>query len=367
MNTAMPLPKGFTTIARQHMDVFYSAFTLGLVLLSAFPTMAVSDEQISENEAAATQQIVQMIEAGVHAEAKNGLAHRDAHPKAHGCVQAEFRVLPKLSKELQVGIFAEPRVFPAWIRYSNGSGKIQADKVGDARGMAIKLMGVELSASNTLDFLMINHPVFLVRNAADYVEFQKAVSADIPSQFFFPGWNPFNFRLHEFGIVNAIQNKKVANPLDTRYWSTTPYLFGTNTMKFSARPCGANSLFAETSTPDFLRENMSKQLAQGQGCFDFLVQLRSHPLKMPIEDPTIEWDEKDAPFFSVARITIPSQKFDSPEQQAQCENLSFTPRHTIQDHQPIGGINRVRQTVYETVSRVRHEINGTMRLEPTGF
>jgi hypothetical protein len=228
-------------------------------------------------------------------------------------------------------------------------------------------MGVELSASNTLDFLMINHPVFLVRNAADYVEFQKAVSADIPSQFFFPGWNPFNFRLHEFGIVNAIQNKKVANPLDTRYWSTTPYLFGTNTMKFSARPCGANSLFTETSTPDFLRENMSKQLAQGQGCFDFLVQLRSHPLKMPIEDPTIEWDEKDAPFFSVARITIPSQKFDSPEQQAQCENLSFTPRHTIQDHQPIGGINRVRQTVYETVSRVRHEINGTMRLEPTGF
>ena len=138
-------------------------------------------------------------------------------------------------------------------------------------------------------------------------------------------------------------------------------------MKFSARPCDSASSFIETASPDFLRDNMRKQLSQGQACFDFLVQLRTHPLKMPIEDPTIEWDEKDAPFFPVARITIPSQKFDSPEQQAQCENLSFTPRHTIQDHQPMGGINRVRQTVYETVSRIRHEINGKIRLEPTGF
>jgi hypothetical protein len=341
---------------------------LSLVLMSALlPTSASSNEEVPANEDEATQQIVRMIEESVRAEAKNGLARRGAHAKAHGCVQAEFRVLDNLPEGVRVGIFREPRAYPAWIRYSNAFGKMQDDSVGDARGMAIKLMGVEQSESGTQDFVMINHPVFLVRNAADYVEFQKALSEDSPVQFFFPGLNPFNFRLHEFGIAIAIRSTKVANPLDSRYWSTTPYLFGDAEMKFSARHCGPASPFIETTSPDFLRENMQKHLAESEACFDFLVQLRKRPSEMPIEDPTVEWSEKDSPFIPVARITIPAQKFASPKQLALCENLSFTPWHTIREHRPLGGINRVRKTVYDTISRVRHEINGEERHEPAGF
>jgi hypothetical protein len=233
--------------------------------------------------------------------------------------------------------------------------------------MAIKLMGVERSDSSTQDFLMINHPIFFVRNATDYVEFQKAFLEDSPLKFFFPGFNPFNFRLHEFRIANAIRGAKVSNPLYARYWSTTPYRFGDTEMKFSARPCSPASPFAETAAPNFLRENMRKHLAQSEACFDFLVQLRQLPTEMPIEDPTIEWSEKDAPFIPVARITIPVQAFNSPEQLAFCENLSFTPWHAIPEYRPLGGINRVRKTVYETISRVRHELYGDKRREPTGF
>jgi hypothetical protein len=210
--------------------------------------------------------------------------------------------------------------------------------------------------------------VFFVRNAADYVEFQKAFSEDSPFKFFFPGLNPFNFRLHEFKIANAIRSTKVANPLDIRYWSTTPYRFGDTEMKFSARPCGAASPFVETSSPDFLRENMQKHLAQGEACFGFMVQLRKRPSEMPIEDPTLEWGEKDSPFIPVARITIPAQEFASSKASvAFCANLSFTPWHAIPEHRPLGGINRVRKTVYDTISRVRHELNGEERREPTGF
>jgi len=244
---------------------------------------------------------------------------------------------------------------------------VQDDLVDDGRGMAIKLMGIEHSDSGTQDFIMINHPVFFVRNAADYVEFQKALSEDSPFKFFFPGLNPFNFRLHEFAIANAIRSTKVANPLDSQYWSTTPYRFGDTEMKFSARPCGPASLFAETTSPDFLRDNMQKHLAQSEACFDFLVQLRKGSSKMPIEDPTIEWSEKDSPFIPVARITIPAQAFTSPEQLAFCENLSFTPWHAIPEYRPLGGINRVRKTVYNTISRVRHELNSEECREPTGF
>ena len=342
---------------------------LSLVLMSALlPAWASSnEEEVPANENAATQQIVRMIEESVRAEVKNGLARRDAHAKAHGCVQAQFRVLDNLPEKARVGIFGEARAYPAWIRYSNGSGKVQDDSVGDARGMAIKLMGVKPSDSSTQDFVMINHPVFFVRNAADYVEFQKALSEDNSVKFFFPDLNPFNFRLHEFSIANAIQSTKVANPLYTQYWSMTPYRFGDTPMKFSARACGTASPFIEMAAPDFLRENMQKHLAQSEACFDFLVQLRKLPTEMPIEDPTIEWSEKDSPFIPVARITIPVQVFTSPEQLAFCENLSFTPWHAIPEHQPLGGINRVRKTVYDTISRIRHELNGEERREPTNF
>jgi hypothetical protein len=112
---------------------------------------------------------------------------------------------------------------------------------------------------------------------------------------------------------------------------------------------------------------MQKHLVQSEACFDFLVQLRKLPTEMPIEDPTIEWSEKDAPFIPVARITIPVQAFTSPEQLAFCENLSFTPWHAIPEHKPLGGINRVRKIVYNTISRVRHELNGEEHREPTSF
>lgn len=344
------------------------AIPLSLALISALPAWAACNEDVPANEVGATERIVQMIEESVRAEAKKGPARRDAHAKAHGCVKAQFQVLDKLPEELKVGIFREVRTYPAWIRYSNGSGTVQDDSVGDARGMAIKLMGVKGSESGTQDFVMINHPVFIVRNAADYVEFQRAVSEGSPIKFFFPGLNPFDFRLHELGIAFAIRGLTVTNPLDSRYWSMTPYLFGdTTSMKFSARACGPTSSFIETDTPDFLRDNMRNHLAHGEACFDFLVQLRKRPQLMPIEDPTLEWSEKDSPFIPVARITISPQAFDSPKQMAFCENLSFTPWHALPEHRPLGGINRVRKAVYETISRVRHELNAVPRREPKSF
>ena len=343
------------------------AFSLSVALFSTLPALASSIEEIPANEDGAIQEIVRIVEEGVRAEAKNGSARRDAHPKAHGCVRAKFSVLHNLPTEVRVGIFKEFRDYPAWIRYSNASGKVQDDSVGDARGMAIKLMGVEASDSGTQDFVMINHPVFFVRNAADYVEFQKSLSEGSLVKFFFPSLNPFNFRLHEYGIANDIMEKEVANPLNTRYWSTTPSLFGNTAMKFSSRSCNATSPSVENSTPNFLRENMWKHLNQAAACFDFMVQIRKHPSKMPIEDPTVEWNEKESPFTPVARITIPPQEFASPKQEAFCENLAFTPWHTIPEHKPLGGINRVRKTVYDTISRVRHELNGEERSEPTGF
>ena len=279
-------------------------------------------------------------------------------------MRAEFRVLDDLPPALRAGVFAATRTFDAWVRFSNGSPERQPDSVGDGRGMAIKLMGVEQSPSTTQDFIMINHPAFFVRNAADYVDF---VTASSQLRFFFPGFNPFQFRLHEFSVARAMRGQTVVNPLNARYWSMTPYCFGGGAGKFSARPAGAPSPFTATDSVDFLHDNLAQHLAEAGASFDFMVQLRAQPGAMPIEDPTVIWNEDAAPFVPVASITIPRQSFDSPEQHAFCENLSFTPWHCVDAHRPLGGINRVRRTVYETISSLRHDLNGVPRREPIDF
>ena len=84
---------------------------------------------------------------------------------------------------------------------------------------------------------------------------------------------------------------------------------------------------------------------------------------MSVENSTIEWKEAQAPFYKVASILIPQQDFDTEEQNRFCENLSFTPWHALAEHRPLGVNNRLRKTIYERISRVRHEMNSAERHE----
>ena len=68
---------------------------------------------------------------------------RDAHPKAHGLVRAQFIVLDGLPPELRFGVFKTPHTFDALIRFSAGNVEVQEDTVPQAAGMAIKLLGVD--------------------------------------------------------------------------------------------------------------------------------------------------------------------------------------------------------------------------------
>jgi hypothetical protein len=69
----------------------------------------------------------------------------------------------------------------------------------------------------------------------------------------------------------------------------------------------------------------------------------------------------------VADVHIPRQQFDTPERNAFCENLSFTPWHALEDHRPLGGLNRIRKAVYEEIAVYRHAMNGVPYQEPKGW
>jgi catalase len=73
----------------------------------------------------------------------SGIMPRDAHPKMHGLVEAEFTVLGDLSESHKIGIFAQAKTYKTWVRFSNANGISQPDLKRDIRGIAIKLTQVQ--------------------------------------------------------------------------------------------------------------------------------------------------------------------------------------------------------------------------------
>lgn len=299
---------------------------------------------------------------------------RDQHAKSHGCVRAEFEVSANLPDALRRGLFAEPRTYAAWIRFSSGSGgpALRSDAVRDAHGMAIKVMGVDGPhvlgselVERTQDFVLANSPVFFCREPIEYVELVSRVNEDRILRFFF-GWNPRRWKVHQFINLVRATKRKVRNPLEIRYWSQTPSSLGPIAVKYSAAPHGTRPRATRSKGADVLETEMARTLQSGSARFDFMVQVQQDPTRMPIDDPTIRWNERASPFHTVATITIPSQIFSTDERREFAENLSFTPWHSLVEHRPLGGINRARRVVYEATSAYRHAANGVPRIEPNG-
>ena len=97
-----------------------------------------------------------------------------------------------------------------------------------------------------------------------------------------------------------------------------------------------------------------------------MVQFQTDPHHMPIEDASVQWPEKLSPSIKLARIKIPAQSFDSPEQLAFARNLSYNPWHTLAEHRPLGNQNRARKQIYLETSKFRQQINAEPHIEPTG-
>jgi hypothetical protein len=306
--------------------------------------------------------------------AASGFYRRDAHPKSHGCVRAEFRVDDDLAPDLAHGVFAPGRRYPAWVRFSNGGGEAtRHDAEGEGRGMAIKLMGVpgekllpDERDAGTQDFVLLSHPTFVVDDASAYLTFiERFGSTSLRDRLV----TAFTLGLRGTRAALAVQGTTIANPLETRYWSTVPYRLGLGAakraVKYSARPMGeARSVVPPSPGPDFLREAMAAHLAGREARFEFMVQPRASEA-MRVEDSVTEWREAEAPFRRVATLTIPPQTFSTPARDAFGENLSFNPWHALPEHKPLGAVNRIRRVVYTAVSKLRHQHNGVPRREPT--
>ncbi|HEY6487476.1 MAG TPA: catalase, partial [Candidatus Cybelea sp.] len=229
------------------MAPFRYAGMLGLIAFAvcagaspiAYATTA-SGESAASGETATMQRIVDTFERIVtRVYQTSGHGVRGAHAKGQGCVHATVRVAANVAPPLRHGVFAAPKTYRAWIRFSNGAGEIRADGVPDGRGMAIKLTGVPGpklidDERQTQDFVMINFPAFFISDVAQYEVLANAIERNqLPA---FLAAHPKSAKL-----AAQIGGVPTHDLLRNNYFSMTPYLLGSTYLKFGAFPASCTT------------------------------------------------------------------------------------------------------------------------------
>jgi hypothetical protein len=314
------------------------------------PAADLARETIAPDEESITADFIAFMKAATAARHPTGEARRFNQARASGCVEAEFNVATGLPESLKVGLFQQARSYSAWIRFANATSA--SDREKDVRGMAIKVRGVRgenlTRGSDVQDFVLNSHPVMMVPGPREFLSLLQAVEAG--------GFQRVRYFLtHPRAARIAFASRQ--NPpshLDIPYWSTTPYLFGQGrAVKYIARPVSHTSARTPALTDTYLQDELRARLAREDVAFDFYVQFQADAQTMPIEDASVEWSERDSPYVRVAEVRVPRQTLDVPGREQLCERTSFNPWHSLTVHRPLGGMNRVRRTIYAAMQQFR--------------
>lgn len=331
--------------------------------------LRLAEERVMPGEEAYLDAIIETMGTYMRTHYKPGEYQRAGNTKTHGVVRGEVIIRDDLPAQWRHGIFAEPRKFPAWVRFS-GPGPDSPPDIEDVGfvSIGIKMMGVPGpklldDEKFTQDLIGICTPTFVTPDTKANKDLQAEILKNTAI---------FYFRSHILdGLMQSLWNETQRNPLEARYYSCVPYLLGEGrAMLYSVR----SKLTTRTRIPrlpfrpsdNYLREAMVATLALRAVEFDILVQIQTDPFRMPIENAAVRWPEKLSPFVPAATLHIPRQKFDIPAQLAFAHNLSYNPWHCVPEHRPLGNQSRARLRLYQTLSRLRQSMNNTPHIEPTG-
>ena len=335
--------------------------------------LGLAEEKLQPDEEASLQAIIDQFTAQLRGLWNPGHFERGGNTKTHGIVRAEFVVRDDLPEHLRRGIYAEPRTYRAWVRFS-GPGPYITPDIDDVGFMSIsvKLLGVPgpkllEDEQETLDMFGVSTPTF--------------VTADTKSNAHLQSWSYRNAAMFHFAnfrdphildsVMQLLWTKTQSSPLEGDYFSCVPYLLGEGqAMQYSFR----TKLETRTRVPrlplrppdNYLRDAMVATLAERDIEFDVLLQVQTDPFKMPIENNGVLWPTRLSPRVPAAVLRIPKQTFDSPEQLAFARKLTYNPWHTIAEHRPLGNQSRARKRMYYELSRLRQQMNAEEHYEPTG-
>jgi hypothetical protein len=337
-------------------------------------TLGLAEERPIPDEAAHIQAILDTMRRHMESKYRPGDYQRAGNTKTHGIVRGEVTIRDDLPAHLRHGVFAEPKTYPAWVRYS-GPGPDSPPDIDDVGfvSMTIKMMGVPGpklldDEKFTQDLLGICTPTFVTPDARANAKLQVWSLERTPLWYFF---DPRDSHILDFWM-QSLWNKTQSNPLGEAYYSCVPYLLGEGqAMQYSFQPLTRvprhiPGLPFGKPPQNYLRDNMIATLKQSDVEFDITVQVQTDPWRMPIENAAVLWPESLSPRAPVARLRIPKQTFDSRAQFEFAKVLSYNPWHCLPEHRPLGNQSRTRLPLYSELSRFRQAENGVTHIEPTG-
>ncbi len=315
-----------------------------------------------------------------------GHAVRAVHAKGHGIARGTLTVADGLPPELAQGLFATPGRYGAVLRISTQPGDLLDDSVNSPRGLALKVIGVEgerlpgSQGDTTQDFILVNGPTFgnkstakflanlqLLAKTTDRVEWFKKLQSSL--------LQPIEAGLEAVGLSSSnlqqLGGAAPLHPLGETYFSQTAFRHGDHIAKYALFPVspGLTALTGShvhtSGRPDAIRETMNEELIAHGGTWELRAQLCRDLEKQPVEDATVEWKEADAPFVTVATLTVEPQLAWQPIESTRTEDaLAFNIWHGLAAHQPLGQINRARKEPYERSAAFRGRANGCPMHEP---
>jgi hypothetical protein len=283
------------------------------------------------------------------------------------CVRALFeifdvgaKIAPELAARLAKGIFAKPGVYPAVVRFANADSNINSDFKPDVRSLSfsVDLSAVgssSVGASVRHDFSMQNATTLPINDSPAFLATIKVLTASNPAAGL---WSlPFKEKLKvvRTPVLAELQARQKIKPYQQlRYWSTVPFLHGPDdVVKFSAIPSPDNAAHSlQRSNPKGLQDELIRHIREDDqmSWFDFGVQfLDTHKMtywgktrdaNFWIENASVEWNEAEVPFHTIARLKLLRNSQLSLEA-SEATYFDVTGNSTP-DSRPLGSINRAR-------------------------
>lgn len=282
-------------------------------------------------------------------------AERAVFRKLHGVAHATFEPRPDLPERFATGIFAGP-ARAAWLRFSSDTAPTSPD-LQTTVGVGIKLFGVGGPNAldehgDTADLILQNYPVFFVADAKTMCDFTYAgvVLGDYPS---YIAAHP---RTRE--ILDGME-KVESSVLTTRYWGILPFRCGEAVVKYRLDPVTPSAGIGNDA-PDYLATDMASRLRGAEYRFRLMVQERTDPDAMPLDDATVEWPEHLSPFVHAADLVIPRQDVEARGQADYGQGLAYNIWRVpaVNAPHPDSSIAAVRRVVYAAGAELRHGANG---------
>ncbi len=341
-----------------------------LLLTRMFGVTASEAERDLGAEAACIEAIrekVLLMQANAAAQQHRRLG-RGTHAKGT-CARARFEVYDvkagrdaKLAARLARGIFATPGVYPATVRFANADPKVNSDFKPDVRSLSFS---VDLTRDGTAppgpngsrqDFSLQNTTTLPINDAHAFLAIMKLLTASNPAAGL---WSlPFKDKLRVFRTLALVQvqtHQKIQPYQKLRYGSNVPFRHGPDeVVKHSATPLPENPARPLwRSNPNALQDELIRHLNEDtqMSAFDFGLQFldaermtywgKRQDERFWTENASIDWKEAQAPFHTVARLTL-LPRSQLPPDLADTTYIDVT-GNAAPDSAPVGSINRARQ------------------------